>query len=130
MTVHPMYRGTHPADELLARARRELAAAEAATWPGDRFRHAHLAALRAAAAVLARRAPSSRSRPRPVWELLVHAAPELGAWAAFFAAGAGRRAAIESGRDTGPAPEVADHLLCMARLFVEEVETEALAQAS
>ena len=48
------------------------------------------------------RASTTRSRPRSVWELLPRVAPELTEWAAFFAASARRRAAIErGGRITG-----------------------------
>ncbi len=116
---------------LLLRSRHELAAAETASEPGARFRHAHLAALRAAAAVLAvREVPVARRRPRPVWERLARAAPELAAWAAFFAAGADLRAALESGRRSGVPAEIADHLMSKARTFLEEVEGEPLAEAS
>ena len=67
---------------------------------GLRYATAHLAALRAAAAVLAVRAqpaPGRRSRMTSVWALLTRVAPELEEWAVFFAAGAAKRAAAEAG---------------------------------
>lgn len=86
---------TEPAVQLLALAERGLADAVAEPSPVPRFTTAHLAALRAAAAVLAARALPDRSasavvgsRPRSAWGLLAGVAPELGEWAQFFAASA------------------------------------------
>ena len=81
--------------QLLATAQRGLTAAAMAERPAERYAQAHLAALRAAAAVLAARAnpisgqsiSGQRSRPRSVWVLLVKVAPQLSEWAQFFAAG-------------------------------------------
>jgi hypothetical protein len=99
----PMPRGPLPrsADDLLRSARRSLTEASIATTAGERYAAAHLAALRAAAAVLATRGrPSARrSRVLSVWVVLPQVAPELGEWAAFFAAGARKRAAAEAGLD-------------------------------
>src|SRR5262245_12880338 len=82
--------------DLLAAAHRGLTEAAVEPRASRRFAVAHLAALRAAAAVLATRAkPGGRRGPRSAWELLSQAAPELSEWAAFFAAGAGKRAAAE-----------------------------------
>ncbi|MGO3814576.1 MAG: SAV_6107 family HEPN domain-containing protein, partial [Cellulosimicrobium funkei] len=59
---------------LLARADAELVAAALAQDAGERFVHAHLGALRAAAAVVALRArPVRRGRARSVWEQLADA---------------------------------------------------------
>lgn len=110
-------------EQLLVRARGELAAARSATEPAERFRRAHLAALRVGAAVLAlRRISNVRSRPTAVWELVGRAAPELYAWAAYFASGAPIRAAVEAGRESVVTPEQADHVLTMAGMFLELVE--------
>ena len=89
------------ADDLLMSARRSLTAASIAPTAGERYAAAHLAALRAAAAVLAARSrPSSRrSRVLSVWVVLPQIAPQLGEWSAFFAAGARKRAAAEAGLD-------------------------------
>ena len=55
------------AQELLGRADAELLAAQYSTEPWERLGHAHLAGLRAGAAVLARRGtPSGRGAPRTV----------------------------------------------------------------
>ena len=92
--------GPAPASiDLIAAARRSMAEALAASSPCERYAAAHLAALRAAAAVLAARGrPSARRRRvRSVWEVLPEVAPELGEWAAFFAAGARKRAVAEAG---------------------------------
>jgi hypothetical protein len=110
--------------ELLAIAR--LGLAEAAQTPADGLRYAtaHLAALRAAAAVLAawaRPEPSRRSRLTSVWALLTAVAPELGEWAAFFAAGASKRAAAEAGIPRAVTTREADDLTRSAEQFVEVV---------
>jgi len=104
-TVRPAPQPTRPgapghSRDLLAGSARELLAAGAAEEPESRYAHAHLAALRAAASVLAARAqPRSRrsGRVRSAWVLLAEVAPELAEWSAFFAAGAGKRAAAEAG---------------------------------
>lgn len=84
---------------LLERSDAELVAADLAGDPGERFVHAHLAALRAGAALLAAGGPVARRRaPRPVWELVAAAAPELAPWCARFADAAALRAAVETGR--------------------------------
>ncbi|MBO4207916.1 SAV_6107 family HEPN domain-containing protein, partial [Micromonospora echinofusca] len=93
---------------------------------GLRYAAAHLAALRAAAAVLAARArpaPARRNRITSVWVLLVAVAPELGEWATFFAASAGKRAAAEAGIPRVVTTREADDLLRAAEEFVTVVET-------
>ena len=110
---------------LLATARRGLAEAAATTVPAERYAAAHLAALRVAAAVLAARAQPARirSRPRSVWVLLPEVAPELAEWAAFFAAGADKRAAAEAGLLRLVSARDADDLLRDAETFLAGVET-------
>ncbi|HWS58551.1 MAG TPA: SAV_6107 family HEPN domain-containing protein [Actinotalea sp.] len=84
--------------DLLARSDAELVAARLA-GPSERFVHAHLAALRAGAALLAATGrPSGRPALRTVWEMVAAVAPELEGWTAWFADGAALRAAVESGR--------------------------------
>lgn len=116
---------TAPAD-LLALARKGLAEAAATTAPTERYALAHLAALRGAAAVLARRAcpvaPPRRGRPRSAWVLLAEVAPELTEWASFFAAGAAKRAAAEAGMRGVVTPREADDLLRDAESFLAVVE--------
>jgi SAV_6107-like HEPN len=122
--------------DLLDRSRASLLAACRTSDAGERYVEAHLGALRAAAALLAARSlPSgagssssgrairtstTRSRPRSVWELLPRVAPELTEWAAFFAASARRRAAIERGGRI--AARESDDLLRQAENFLEIVQ--------
>jgi SAV_6107-like HEPN len=113
---------TRSADDLLASARRSLSEASIAASAGERYAAAHLGALRAAAAVLAARSrPSTRrSRVLGVWVVLPQVAPELGEWAAFFAAGARKRAAAEAGLDCVTHRE-ADDLVRAADTFLGHV---------
>ncbi len=83
---------------LLEQARQGLLDAEYATHPVERYAQAHLAALRAAAAVLAARTrPRRRAQPTSAWTLLTTVAPELAEWSAFFAAASATRAAAQAG---------------------------------
>ena len=108
---------------LLERSRAGLLAAAASRTCSERYQAAHMAALRAAAAVLAVRGrPGSRGGPRSVWEVLPRIAPEMGEWAAFFAATATRRAAVEAGRGDAVTPREADDLLRDAEAFHHVVE--------
>jgi hypothetical protein len=90
---------------------------------------AHLAALRAAAAVVAARPEASpgprRKAPKSVWELLPRVEPALAEWAAFFAAGARKRAAAEAGLTRAVSGAEAEDLLRDAETFLSLVE-EAL----
>ncbi len=108
--------------DLLASARRSHAEAVLAAQPTDRYVAAHLAALRAGAAVLAARGrpATRRSRVQSVWALLPRVAPELGEWAEFFATTARRRAAAESGLAV-IALRDADDLVRDAEAFIARV---------
>ncbi|MGO9080367.1 MAG: SAV_6107 family HEPN domain-containing protein [Streptosporangiaceae bacterium] len=112
---------------LLESARHGLAAAECESSAAGRYVAAHLAALRAAAAVVAARAEPGtsgrRKRPQSVWELLPRVEPALSEWAAFFAAGAGKRAAAEAGLPRAVSPREADDLLRDAETFVSLAES-------
>jgi len=117
-----------PADTLLGLSRRGLLEAASAPHPVDRYAAAHLAALRAAAAVLAcraRPAPAGgrRARPTSAWVLLSAVAPELREWAEFFAAGARKRAAAEAGMPGAASVREADDLLRDVQAFLAVVET-------
>ena len=115
-----------PAGTLLALSRRGLVEACTAATPGERYAAAHLAALRAAAAVLACRArPASgrRGRPTSAWVLLADVAPELAEWASFFAAGARKRAAAEAGLPSAVTAREADDLVREAETFLGVVES-------
>jgi len=102
------------AAQLLEQAHRGLTEAAGYADPRQRYAAAHLAALRAAAAVLAARTrpeAAGRRRPRSAWVLLAQVAPELGEWATFFAAGAAKRAAAEAGLSHAVTEREADDLV-------------------
>lgn len=112
-------------DELLRRADAELLAAQFSPEPWERFTHAHLAALRAGAALLADRAAQpSRRAPRTVWELLDRSFPHLSRWTVYFAGGAGLRSAVEAGRFDAVSEERAEDVVCMAEDFLDVVRRE------
>ena len=98
------------------------------TDPGMRYAHAHVAALRATAALLAARATPmiakrGRTPQRNAWVLLADVAPELAEWAAFFSAGAAKRAAAEAGSRRAVTEREADDLIRDADRFLGLVET-------
>jgi hypothetical protein len=111
---------------LLETARRGLAEADAESDPGTRYICAHLAALRAAAAIVAARGEPGtggrRRRPRSVWELLPQVEPALAEWAAFFAASAAKRAAAEAGLPRAATACEAEDLLRDAETFLAVAE--------
>jgi hypothetical protein len=113
---------------LLHAARRGLADAGGERDPANRYVCAHLAALRAAAAILAARGEPGagsgprRRRPRSVWDMLPQVEPALAEWAAFFAASAAKRAAAEAGLPRAASAPEADSLLHDANTFVAVVE--------
>ena len=121
MSAPTLHRSRAPAAvALLDQARRGLLEAEYALRPPDRYVAAHLAALRAAAAVLAVRTRARRrSRPTSAWVLLADVAPELAEWAAFFAAGSGIRVAAQAGVTRLVSPREADDLVRQAGQFLE-----------
>jgi SAV_6107-like HEPN len=111
----------YQARDLLGSSARGLIEAYATADPSSRYAAAHLAALRAAAAVLAARAhPVRRGRIRSVWSLLPGVAPQLQEWAAFFAGGATKRAAAEAGLHVVSQRE-ADDLVRDAESFLMQV---------
>ena len=119
------------ARELVHRADAELLAAQFSPEAWEQFSHAHLAALRAGAAVVALRELSGgrRRAPRTVWAMLHEVAPELDAWSDFFAAGAATRSAVDAGRFDAVTPERAEQTLCAAEDFVDEVRRVVLSGA-
>ncbi|MGC5168252.1 SAV_6107 family HEPN domain-containing protein [Luteimicrobium sp. DT211] len=107
---------------LLARADHELVAAYAAADPAERFVHAHLAALRSAAAVVALRGrPAARRASRSVWSLVEVVEPGLAPWSVYFAGGARTRAAIDAGRFDAVDAGRAEELVRCAEDFRDEV---------
>src|ERR1700685_2317805 len=109
---------------MLQSARRGCAEAADESAPGARYVTAHLAALRAAAAVVAARGePKSRRRkPHSVWALLPQGGPALSQTAGFCAAGAGKRAAAEAGLPRAASAREADDLLRDAETFLSLAE--------
>lgn len=111
----------YQARDLLGSAARGLLEAYTSPEPTRRYAAAHLAALRAAAAVLAARThPVRQGRIRSVWVLLPQVAPQLQEWAVFFAANAAKRAAAEAGLPVVSQRE-ADDLLRDAEAFLVQV---------
>ncbi len=109
----------------LIRSAESLSEAITATEVTTRYACAHVAALRAAAALLAARARPEPARRRPqknAWVLLAEVAPELSEWATFFAAGAGKRAAAEAGSSRSVTEREADDLVRDADRFLGVVE--------
>ena len=112
----------------LERAAESLRDAVVARDVPTRYACAHVAALRAAAALLAARArptgsPGARRRPQKnAWVLLAEVAPELSEWAGFFAAGAAKRAAAEAGSSRAVTEREADDLVRDADRFLAVVE--------
>ncbi|MGN6413124.1 SAV_6107 family HEPN domain-containing protein [Flexivirga sp.] len=107
--------------DLVDRTRVGLLQACHADTADERYRLAHLSALRAAAAVLAadaRRTPGSR--PRNVWTVLPTVAPELAEWAQFFEGSARRRSQLERGVLVISTRE-ADDLVRQVETFLELV---------
>ncbi|MEU4624401.1 SAV_6107 family HEPN domain-containing protein [Actinoplanes sp. NPDC023801] len=113
--------------QLLSIARQGLTEAANTAPDGLRYATAHLAALRAAAALLAARArPSAsgrRAKATSAWSLLVLVAPEFSDWAGYFALGASKRAAAEAGIPHVVTAREADDLLRAAEQFVTVAES-------
>jgi hypothetical protein len=119
MTTHPTYAPhvlpatTH---SYLARSAESLAEAMGTRDVPTRYACAHVAALRAAAALLAARArpqPTRGKRQKNAWVLLAEVAPELAEWAGFFSAGAAKRAAAEAGSRRAVTEREADRFLAV-----------------
>ncbi|KRB76517.1 chromosome segregation protein SMC [Nocardioides sp. Root190] len=109
----------------LLRSAQSLSEALGAGDVATRYACAHVAALRAAAALLSARARPTAPRRRPqknAWVLLAEVAPELGEWATFFAAGAAKRAAAEAGSSRAVTEREADDLVRDADRFLALVE--------
>jgi len=122
MNPHVLPATTH---SYLARSAESLSEAINATDVPTRYACAHVAALRAAAALLAARAhpaPARRRRQKNAWVLLSEVSPELDEWARFFAAGANKRAAAEAGSTRAVTDREADDLVRDADRFLGVVE--------
>lgn len=112
-------------ESLLSQAKTTWAEAVLEPRAPEKYRSAHLAALRSAAAILALRArpvAASRRRPTSAWVLLEAVAPELAEWTVYFADSAQRRAAIEAGATSVVSERDADDLLRAAGEFIAIAE--------
>jgi HEPN domain-containing protein len=117
---------TTAALDLLERCEEELLLALRTPDTAERYVHAHLAALRAGAALVAvhgRPTGPRRSGPRSVWQMLPGIDPSLQEWADRFAATAPRRAAVEAGRTRVVDAADAEELLADAERFLRVVES-------
>jgi SAV_6107-like HEPN len=113
----------------LERAARSLCEAITTSEVPLRYACAHVAALRATAALLAARATPTLGQPKRgrspqknAWVLLAEVAPELSEWATFFSAGAAKRAAAEAGSHRAVTEREADDLVRDADRFLGLVE--------
>lgn len=110
----------------LSRSAESIREALATTDVPTRYACAHVAALRATAALLSARArptAASRRRQKNAWVLLAEVAPELEEWATFFAAGASTYAAAQAGSRRATTAREADDLVRDADRFLAVVET-------
>ncbi|WGX99953.1 SAV_6107 family HEPN domain-containing protein [Nocardioides sp. QY071] len=122
VSPHALPATTH---NYLIRSAESLSEAVAARDVATRYACAHVAALRAAAALLAARARPEAGRRRAqrnAWVLLAEVAPELAEWASFFAAGASKRAAAEAGSSRAATEREADDLVRDADRFLALIE--------
>lgn len=106
--------------DLLDRSGASLREACLATASRERYLKAHLAALRAAAALVGARTRRDVRTGRGLWEALAAVAPELGEWATYFAASGGRSRRMLR----GPVPvssRDADDLVRAAQTFADRV---------
>ena len=109
----------------LERSAESLREAITCTDVPQRYALAHVAALRATAALLAARAqpmPVQKRRQKNAWVLLTEIAPEFAEWASVFAAGATKRAAAEAGSHRAVSEREADDLVRDADRFLGLVE--------
>lgn len=112
---------SHAGKDLLRTCVIALDDAYQASTPAERYVAAHVAALRAGAALLATRAKPTRSqRIRSVWQMVPVIAPELGEWCAYFEVVGRRRIFVEIGREH-VSQRQADDLVRDAETFAEQI---------
>ncbi|MEO7070508.1 MAG: SAV_6107 family HEPN domain-containing protein [Nostocoides sp.] len=116
--------------DLLSRSEESLDLACHATVARERYLQAHLAALRAAAALVGSRGGRAPHDPRVpyagpggptrrgLWTALAVTAPELGEWASYFAATGRRSRRVVRGEPTPISPRDADDLVRAAQTFL------------
>ena len=111
---------------LITRSISDLDRAASADTPSAIYVAAHLAAMRAAGAIISARLSPERAstmrRPSSIWELLPGVVPELADWATFFEAGTLRRAQAERGQRAVVSRGQAEEMLAQAHEFAGLVE--------
>ena len=107
--------------ELLDRSAQSLREACRATAPRERYLKAHLAALRAAAALVGARSRRGEPSRRSLWDALAVLAPELGEWAAYFASSGRRSRLAVRGETAWVGSREADDLVRAAQTFLDLV---------
>jgi hypothetical protein len=112
-------------DTLISRAFHDLEKADSADTSIARYIAAHLAAVRAAGAVISARLSPEQARmrrPSSMWDLLPRVAPELAEWAAYFNEGTPTRARAERGQCNAVNAQQAEEMLANAREFAALAE--------
>lgn len=109
------------AQERLNAAQFELDASAAASNSISKYRHAHLAALRAAGALIATFPSRSRKRSFNAWTQIAAIDEQWQPWAQYFAGGARLRQGIEAGWVTDEQVEPYLDIVEQAHRFVEVV---------
>lgn len=110
---------------LLRRAHAELDAAHSQASPREQFIHAHMAALRGAAAALAagaERPGPKRRKVRSAWVQLAELGEQWQPWVEYYSASAQTRAALESGQLRDVDAAAADTAVSVAAQFLGAVE--------
>lgn len=118
---------------LLRRAHAELDAATTVGSPREQFLHAHMAALRGAAAVLAAgvAGPTPRKRKvRSAWEQLAEMDGAWQQWAEYYTASAQTRAALESGQLRDLTEVDAREAVLLAGRFLADIDDFLRGQAA
>ena len=120
MTTWPIHESqvTSASVDLLGSSLRSLENAITTQRAGERYVSAHLAALRAAAALLAAYARPNTRKPTSAWVLVSRVAPDFSQWASYFASCAGKRAAAEAGLGGAVTPREADDMVRDAHEFI------------
>jgi len=109
---------------LMRRAHGELDAAHQGATPREQFLGAHMAALRAAAAVLALtpKAGPKRGKVRSAWVQLAEVSPQWQPWVEYYTDSARVRAELESGVRSSLDPAQARQAMAIAGKFLATVE--------
>jgi hypothetical protein len=110
----------------MSRAIKDLDHAAHAKSHNATYTLAHLAAVRAAGALISVKIPPEQAarmiRPASPWDLLPRIAPDLAEHAQFFKAGTALRTQAEHGKRNAVTAEQAEEMLSQALQFTETIE--------